>query len=126
MTLFAESGLASNSAKLPDLKQCRSLGEVTVNTKIRGWCLIIDPSKGDCLSCHNVITNAWPDGLATSGNISPALSNFASRYRTRTELMDILYDAADKYPDTGMPPYGRHLILNPEELEMVIDFLMDI
>ena len=46
--------------------------------------------------------------------------------RAEQEIIDILYDAADKYPDTGMPPYGRHLILDTEELEMVIDFLMDI
>ena len=41
----------------------------------------------------------------------------------RARLRDLLDDPTRANPDTVMPPYGRHRLLDDREIERLIDFL---
>ncbi len=41
----------------------------------------------------------------------------------RARLRDLLDDPSRAKPDTVMPPYGRHRLLDDREIERLIDFL---
>jgi L-cysteine S-thiosulfotransferase len=82
-----------------------------------GQALAFDRSKGNCLTCHVI-----KDGDAP-GNVGPPLSDMKSRYPDRKELYAIIFDETKRNPQTVMPPFGRNLILTPQEIDSVIDFL---
>lgn len=57
------------------------------------------------------------------GDIGPALVHIAERHPDRSELFRRIWDESAYNPDTLMPPFGRHGILSPAEIEQIIDFL---
>lgn len=82
-----------------------------------GQALTFDRSKGNCLTCHVI------RGGDSPGNVGPELSDMKNRYPDRTELEAIIFDETKRNPLTVMPPFGRNLILTPQEIDAVIDFL---
>ena len=120
------SAFPIQAASLPDQKQCRSLWDqgVAVKPEIEGWCLLIDQQKGNCLACHHVDTPGWPAGLAPAGNAGPVLINVTKTYPDRNQLRDIIYDASEQFPDSFMPLYGKHLILDQNEIGLIVKFLL--
>jgi L-cysteine S-thiosulfotransferase len=82
-----------------------------------GETLAFDRGRGNCLTCHDI------KGGDSAGNVGPALSDMKSRFPDRKELAAIIYDETKRNPLTVMPPFGRNLILNQQEIESVIDFL---
>jgi L-cysteine S-thiosulfotransferase len=82
-----------------------------------GQVLAFDRSKGNCLSCHVI------KGGDSPGNVGPELSDMKKRYPDRTELKAIIFDEPKRNALTVMPPFGRNLILTPQEIDAVIDFL---
>jgi sulfur-oxidizing protein SoxX len=79
--------------------------------------LAFDRSKGNCLTCHAI------KGGDAPGNVGPPLSNMKARFPDRKQLAAIIYDETKRNPQTVMPPFGRNLILNDQEMNDVIDFL---
>jgi sulfur-oxidizing protein SoxX len=45
------------------------------------------------------------------------------RFPDREALRRQLWDPAARNPNTVMPPFGKHRILTPEEIELIIDYL---
>jgi L-cysteine S-thiosulfotransferase len=82
-----------------------------------GQTLAFDRGKGNCLTCHDI------NGGDSPGNVGPRLSDMKNRYPDRKELAAIIFDETKRNPLTVMPPFGRNLILTPEEIESVVDFL---
>lgn len=82
-----------------------------------GQALAFDRSKGNCLTCHDI------KGGDSPGNVGPPLSDVKKRYPNRKELAAIIFDETKRNPLTVMPPFGRNLILTPQEIESVVDFL---
>jgi L-cysteine S-thiosulfotransferase len=82
-----------------------------------GQALAFDRSKGNCLTCHDI------KGGDSPGNVGPQLSDVKKRYPDRKELAAIIFDETKRNPLTVMPPFGRNLILTPQEIDSVIDFL---
>ncbi len=41
----------------------------------------------------------------------------------RDALRDILNDASQRNPDSVMPPFGRHRILDAREIDRLVEFL---
>ena len=111
------------SDELPDPATCNILSTVDMEPRIAGWCLMIAPDKGDCLACHHVIAEGLPDGLGPSGNIGPPLGKIAEQYPERSELVELLNDPGMRFPDTVMPPYGKHRILSGDEIDRIAVFL---
>ncbi len=83
----------------------------------QGKALAYDRNRGNCLSCHMMDDGEQP------GNSAPPLLMMKARFPDRDVLVRQIWDAAERNPETVMPPYGRHQILSPEELEMVVDYI---
>lgn len=76
--------------------------------------------KGDCIACHRL-----PEGIApaTRADLGPALSGGRMRELGRARLREAIVDPTRANPATLMPPYGRHRILEPAEIERLVEYL---
>ena len=129
---------------LPDESQCRQLQQLSATPKtILGWCLSISRSKGNCLACHAINTqalgknnaNPWPDSLPAPGNIALPLSSMKAAYPNKSQLAAAIFDlesfsqtSPDRSPSNDrlmniMPPFGKHMILSQREIALIVDFL---
>ncbi len=83
----------------------------------QGFCIVINRKKGNCMACH-----ALPNMI--SGDIAPPLVSMKQRYPDKAKLRDQIWDASKANPHTVMPPFGRHQILTPEEIDKVVEFVL--
>jgi sulfur-oxidizing protein SoxX len=79
-----------------------------------------DVGKGNCLACHAMPSDAK---AVTSANIGPPLVAIRARFPDREKLRRQVWDAGSVNPDTVMPPFGKHQILTPEEIDLIVDYL---
>ena len=79
-----------------------------------------DVARGNCLACHTIPGDA---SAVTSANIGPPLVAMRARFPDRESLRLQIWDAGLTNADTVMPPFGRHQILTPEEIGLIIDYL---
>jgi sulfur-oxidizing protein SoxX len=82
--------------------------------------IFIRPDKGNCIACHQVPEGSGP---AVRADVGPRLDAARLKGWDRARLREILDDPMRANPDTVMPPYGRHRLLDAGEIERVIDFL---
>lgn len=82
--------------------------------------LAFDNRKGNCLACHSMPGDAK---AVTSTNIAPPLVNMKERFPERTKLYAQVWDATKANPDSLMPPFGKHRILNDDEINKVVDYV---
>lgn len=82
-----------------------------------GKSIAFDRSKGNCLACHAIAGGESP------GNIGPELSNMKQRYPDKQLLRDRIWDETKFIPNTVMPPFGKHQILNEDEIDQVVEFI---
>ncbi|MFT5258396.1 MAG: sulfur-oxidizing protein SoxX [Saprospiraceae bacterium] len=109
---------------LPTEKGCKKVADPS--EVIQGWCLAITRKKGNCLACHNMVVTGWPKDLATGGNIAPPLVAMKARFPDKEKLRAQIYDATAKNPDSMMPPFGAHGILNDKQIDKIVNFLLTI
>ena len=79
--------------------------------------IAFDRKKGNCLACHAI------EGGSLPGNIGPPLVNMKDRYPDKKKLRAQIWDATRTNPNTIMPPFGRHKILNEQEIDKVVEFI---
>lgn len=82
--------------------------------------LFVRADKGHCIACHQVPQGAGP---ATRSDLGPRLEGARMRELGKARLRALLADPMAANPDTVMPPYGRHRILAPDEIDRVVDYL---
>lgn len=82
--------------------------------------LFVQKDKGNCIACHQLPAGAGP---ATRADVGPALDGTRMRALGKPALRDLLVDPAKANPATLMPPYGRHRILEPAEIDKLVEFL---
>jgi len=87
---------------------------------VAGARLAQDVSKGNCLACHAMPSDSK---AVTSANIGPPLVTIRARFPDREQLRRQVWDAGSINPDTVMPPFGKHQILTPEEIDLIVDYL---
>jgi len=109
---------------LPTEADCEDNNSVTGIT--RGWCIAIHPQRGNCLACHTIGVQPWPQGLVPGGNIGPPLEGMRERTTDRATLRARVWDPTRVNPRTSMPPYGRHKVLTEDQIDAVVDFLLSI
>ncbi len=73
--------------------------------------------RGNCLACHRIA------GGRQMGDIGPPLADVRARFPDRRGLYRRIWDESAYNPSTLMPPFGRHAILDAQEIEHIIDFL---
>jgi len=82
--------------------------------------LFTRPDKGNCIACHQVPQGSGP---AVRADVGPGLDASRLAGWDRARLRNLLDDPTRANPDTVMPPYGRHRLLDAREIERVIDYL---
>ena len=70
-----------------------------------------------CEQCHEV------KGIENFGNVGPSLVDLKARYPERKDVAAIISDETKRNPQTVMPPFGRNLILDKEEIDVIVDYL---
>ena len=80
----------------------------------------VQRDKGHCIACHQVPEGAGP---ATRSDLGPKLTGARMRELGRARLRELIEDPARANPDTVMPPYGRHRILEPAEIARIVEYL---
>lgn len=83
----------------------------------RGKAIAFDRNAGNCLACHAIDDGELP------GNSGPPLILMQQRFPDRNVLRKQVWDATVSNPDTVMPPYGKHMILTEEEIDLVVNYL---
>jgi sulfur-oxidizing protein SoxX len=89
--------------------------------KDQGLELFIRPDKGYCIACHQVPAQAGP---VTRSNVGPTLAGARMRELGSARLHELLRDPTRANPDTVMPPFGRHRILDEREIGLVTEYLL--
>ena len=82
--------------------------------------LFTNPGKGNCIACHQVPEGSGP---AVRADVGPRLDAARLKGWGRARLREFLDDPMRANPDTVMPPYGRHRLLDAREIEQLIDYL---
>ena len=82
--------------------------------------LFIRPEKGHCIACHQVPPGAGPPTLADLG---PVLEGTRMRALGKPAIRAAIVDPTPANPDSLMPPFGRHRILEAGEIERLVDYL---
>jgi L-cysteine S-thiosulfotransferase len=83
--------------------------------------LYVQPEKGHCIACHQLPPGAGP---ATRSDLGPPLTGERMRALGKPGLRAVLEDPTAANPQTPMPPYGRHLILDAREIDRLVEFLL--
>jgi sulfur-oxidizing protein SoxX len=76
--------------------------------------------KGHCIACHQVPEGSGP---ATRADLGPRLTGARMRELGRAKLRELIEDPARANPDTVMPPFGRHRILEAGEITRIVEYL---
>jgi sulfur-oxidizing protein SoxX len=76
--------------------------------------------KGHCIACHQVPEGAGP---ATRADLGPRLTGARMRELGRARLRELIQDPTLANPNTVMPPYGRHRILDAAEIDRLVQYL---
>ncbi|MBK1706676.1 sulfur oxidation c-type cytochrome SoxX [Halochromatium glycolicum] len=74
-------------------------------------------SKGNCIACHMI------PGGESPGAIGPALVAIQTRYSSKADLAQQIWDPTVKNPDVVMPPFGKHGILSDQEFVDVVEYV---
>lgn len=92
-------------------------GAASADTLTAGKALVMEKSKGNCLACHVVADGKMP------GNIGPPLIAMKARFPDPEVLRRQIWDATERNPDSRMPPFGRHGILEEKEIDLIVEYL---
>jgi L-cysteine S-thiosulfotransferase len=76
--------------------------------------------KGRCIACHQLPPGVGP---ATRADLGPRLDGTRMRELGRERIRELIVDPMRANPDTVMPPYGRHRILEAAEIDRLAEFL---
>lgn len=82
-----------------------------------GPALFTRADKGHCAACHQV------PGAPARGDVGPALTGERMRALGKAALREAIHDPTRANPDTVMPPFGRHRILDAGEIERLVEYL---
>ncbi|MGZ8097313.1 MAG: sulfur oxidation c-type cytochrome SoxX [Methylosarcina sp.] len=96
---------------------CASSSELTKQRLSEGKRIAFDRNQGNCLACHRIEDGEDP------GNIGPQLTAVTSRFETKQQLYDQIFDATRFNPETSMPPFGKNNILSQEDIDKIVDYL---
>lgn len=108
----------------PPESGCGKLENPTVEQQ--GWCAAINRRQGNCLSCHTMMLNPWPEGFPPGGNVAPPLVAMKQRFPDPAKLRAQIVDPTQFNPNTRMPPFGKHKIITDEQIDAIVAFLLTI
>jgi L-cysteine S-thiosulfotransferase len=80
----------------------------------------VRPDKGHCIACHQLPASAAPE---SRNDVGPRLEGARMRELGRAALREIIDDASKRNPQTVMPPFGRHRLLDAGEIDRLAEYL---
>ena len=80
----------------------------------------VQADKGHCIACHQLPEGHGP---ASRADLGPRLEGSRMRALGREGLRRAIADPVRANPETLMPPYGRHKILEAGEIEALVEYL---
>ena len=80
----------------------------------------VQRDKGHCIACHQLPEGAGP---ATRADLGPRLTGARMRELGRVRLRELIEDPTRANPNTVMPPFGRHRILDSAEIARLVEYL---
>ncbi|HEX7606987.1 MAG TPA: sulfur oxidation c-type cytochrome SoxX [Usitatibacter sp.] len=83
--------------------------------------LFVRADKGNCIACHQLPQGSGPP---TRADVGPRLEGPRMRALGKDALRRWLVDPMRANPDTVMPPFGRHRLLDDAEIDRIVDFLV--
>jgi sulfur-oxidizing protein SoxA len=107
--LIAVLAALAAAAALPGAAQTASVAD-----------LFVRPEKGNCIACHQVPAGAGPPSEA---NLGPRLEGSRMRSLGKNAIREAIVDPMRANAQTVMPPYGRHHLLEPAEIDRLVDYL---
>jgi sulfur-oxidizing protein SoxX len=112
------SGAAALALSLLAMPAIADMPEMEFNGSVEaGKEVAMTRSKGNCIACHVI-----PGGEAP-GAIGPALVAIQTRYPSKVDLAEQIWDPTVKNPDVVMPPFGKHGVLNDQEFVDVVEYV---
>jgi sulfur-oxidizing protein SoxX len=91
--------------------------EIDDGSLARGKELVMARDRGNCLACHAIDDGKLP------GNLGPPLFSMRLRFPDEELLRNQIWDATERNPDSRMPPFGKHGILDEEEIDHIVEYL---
>ena len=82
--------------------------------------VFVRADKGHCIACHQLHDGIGP---ATRADLGPRLEGARMRALGKAALRGLIDDPMRANPDTVMPPFGRHRILERSEIDRLVEFL---
>ena len=82
--------------------------------------LFVRADKGNCIACHQLPPGTGPQ---TRADVGPRLDGARMRALGKGALRQALVDPMRANPDTVMPPFGRHHLLDAAEIDRLVEFL---
>jgi L-cysteine S-thiosulfotransferase len=82
--------------------------------------LFVRADKGNCIACHQLPAGTGPQ---TRADVGPRLEGARMRTLGKGALRQALVDPTRANPDTVMPPFGRHRLLDAAEIDRLVQFL---
>ena len=82
--------------------------------------LFIRPEKGHCIACHQVPEGSGP---RTGADVGPRLEGSRMRALGKKAIRDVIVDPMTANPETLMPPFGRHRLLDSKEIDRLVDYV---
>lgn len=82
--------------------------------------LFVRADKGHCIACHQLPPGSGPE---TRADFGPRLEGARMRELGKRGLRETITDPTRANPETVMPPYGRHRLLEATEIERLVEFL---
>lgn len=107
----------TNDASVPGQSAAQAAATSEPGDAQRGRKLAFDRSMGNCLACHTM------KGSDVPSNVGPELKDLKARFPDPKMLFAILWDEESRNPQTVMPPFGKNLILNAQQINDVVAFL---
>ncbi len=99
------------------LFSCAGVIGVSEQRLMAGKKIAFDRDKGNCLACHAIADGESP------GNIGPELKSLSTRFKTKQQLRDQIWDATAFNPETSMPPFGKNKIISEQDIDRLVDYL---
>jgi sulfur-oxidizing protein SoxX len=82
--------------------------------------LFVRADKGHCIACHQLPQGAGPQ---TRADLGPRLEGSRMRELGKRALREAIADPTRANPDTVMPPFGRHRLLEAGEIDRLVEYL---
>jgi sulfur-oxidizing protein SoxX len=109
-------------------KRATVLGALAIAAALPGWAqrpptaveLFVQRDKGYCIACHQLPAGLGP---ASTSDVGPKLEGARMRALGKAGVRAAIVDPTVANPDTLMPPFGRHRILDAKEIDRLVEFL---